>query len=533
MKIASAIVLAGFAVIFGKHASAATSCEDLRKLSIANAEITGATLVAAGAFTPPAVAPLQMGGTPPPTTAGPAPAAAPGPNAQQARQQAVYKTLPAFCRVTATLRPSADSDIKIEVWLPAKAWNGRIETVGNGGFQARIGYNNLAAGLKDGYVITNTDTGHAGDNGDSMIGHPEKVIDWGYRAVHEDVVAAKAITAAFYGKKANYSYYAGCSTGGRQGWVGAEYYPNDFDGLAIGDPANPMSRLQAGSIWSNLVYNATDAGRLTRDDWFLVRNTVMQQCDAKDGLKDGLIANPLACNFDPQTIACKAGQTNNCLTPAKIDVLTKLTKGATNSAGEQVYPGWPAGTLVGPGGPLLSAKAQDDAVDTFKVLYQNAKWDYHTLNLDKDVPLTDKLGKYLMNGDDPSRLAPLFARGGKIILYHGWYDPAITPLISIKLYQDAVAANGGLAKTYNDMRLFMVPAMGHCQGGEGPAAFDKLAALTAWVEKGQAPSQIVASHADNTGKVDRTRPLCPYPKIAKYKGSGSIDEAKNFSCAAP
>jgi feruloyl esterase len=421
----------------------------------------------------------------------------------------------------------------MEVWLPADAWNGRLQAVGNGGFQARISYGNMATGVAKGYVSTAHNTGHEGDNGDSLIGHPEKVKDWGYRAVHENVVAAKAIAAAFYGNGPKYSYYQGCSTGGRQGWVAAEYFPGDFDGLAIGDPANPMTRLQAGSIWSNLVYNKTEAGRLTRDDWMLVRNSVMQQCDAKDGLKDGLIQDPLACKFNTKTLLCKQGATDSCLTAEKIEVLDKLTRGAVNSKGEQVYPGWPAGTLVGPGGPLLSPKAQQDAVDTFRVLFQQSDWDYRTFNIDSDVARADLLGNNIMNAVDPQKLQPLFARGGKVMLYHGWYDPAITPLISIKLYQDAVKANGGLGKTYDQMRLFMVPSMGHCQGGDGPNAFDKLDPLVEWVENGKAPAQIVASHSDSTGKVDRTRPLCPYPQIAKYKGSGSIDEAQNFMCAKP
>lgn len=529
-------------------------CEALTKLTLAQGEITSATRVAAGEFTPPPNPMMQPGPPPgaqqqgfgadgPMNRAAAAQGGAPGggqggppggnQGGRQRAQNAVFKTLPAFCRVQATLRPSSDSDIKIEVWLPAQGWNGRLQETGNGGFMSSISYNNLAQGVLGGYASTANNTGKEGNNGDPLINHPEKLKDWGYRAIHVDAVAAKAIIAAYYGNGPKYSYYNGCSTGGRQGWVAAEYYPGDFDGLAIGDPANPMTRLQAGSIWSNLVYNKSEEGKLTRDDWMLVRKTVTDQCDAKDGLKDGLIEDPLACHFDPQSLLCKDGATASCLTAPKVEVLTKLIHGATNPrTGEQIYPGWPAGTLVGPGGPLLSATAQQDAVDTFRVLFNDPNWDYHTMDFDKDVAKSDKLGNDTMNGVNPEKLKPLFARGGKILLYHGWYDPAITPLISIKLYNDAVAANGGPAKTSNEIRLFMVPAMGHCQGGDGPNAFDKMQVISDWVEKGKAPDEIVASHSSN-GQVDRTRPLCPYPEIAKYKGTGSIDDAANFACAKP
>jgi feruloyl esterase len=514
------------------------SCEQLSALKIDQGEITSAVTVAKGGFTPPPNPaqqnPAQQQGPPPGAPQGPGGngrgnAPAQGRGGGGGNQQA-FQTLPAFCRVQATLRPSSDSDIRIEVWLPAEGWNGRLEETGNGGYMGSIMFNNLALGLSQGYAVTASNTGKEGNNGDPLIGHPEKLIDWGYRAIHVDAVAAKTIISAYYGNPVKYSYYSGCSTGGRQGWVAAEYFPGDFDGLAIGDPANPMTRLQAGSIWSNLVYNKTDEGRLTRDDWNLVRKTVTDRCDAKDGLKDGIVENPLACHFDTKTLLCKNGATANCLTAPKIEVLNKLINGAVNPrTGEQIYPGWPAGTLVGPGGPLLSATAQQDAVDTFRILFNNPNWDYHKMDFDKDVVRSDELGNNVMNGVNPEKLGPLFARGGKILLYHGWNDPAITPLIQIKLYQDAVKANGGVAKTYNDLRLFMVPTMGHCQGGDGPTAFDRMEVISDWVEKGKAPDQIVATHS-TAGQVDRSMPLCPYPRTAKYKGTGDINKAENFAC---
>jgi feruloyl esterase len=524
----SIFLLALLGVCSGSAWAAATPCDELAKLKLTNTEITGATLVEKGAFTPPA----QGGNQGPGGPGGPA-----GQGAGARAQNAIYKTMPSFCRVTATLRPTSDSEIKMEVWLPAEGWNGRLEETGNGGFGSNIGYQDLAQFVAKGYAATGSNTGHEGRAGDSLIGHPEKVIDWGYRAVHETTVAAKAIIAAHYGSGPKYSYWNACSTGGRQGWVSAKYYPNDFDGLAIGDPANPMTRLQAGSIWSNMVVNKDDASFIPAAKWIMIHDAVMNKCDAVDGLKDGLIEDPMACKFEPKSLLCKEGDGPDCLTAAQVDSLSKLTSGAVNPrTGENFYPGWPAATRQFPG-PVLGNKQgappQQDALDTFRVLFQKSDWDYRTMDFDKDIALSDKLGNNLMNAVDETRLKPLFDRGGKILLYHGWSDPNITPLISIQYYNSAVAANGGLDKANNEVRLFMVPGMGHCGGGDGPNVFDKIDVLSDWVEHGKAPDQIIASHLDADGHLDRTRPLCPYPQIAKYKGTGNINDAENFVCAAP
>ena len=508
------------------------SCEGLTKLNLANTEITSATLVAAGAFTQP---PNPNAPPPAPARAAGAPAGPPPEmGAQQARQAAVYKSLPAFCRVQATLRPSADSLIKIEVWLPAAGWNGRLAEGGNGGFSSNIPYGDLAQGLLKGYVTTGSDTGHQGNDSGFAFGHPEKVVDWGYRAVHETTVAAKAIVAAHYGSGPKYSYFSACSTGGRQGWVSAEYYPNDFDGLVIGDPANPMTRLQAGGFWASLALNKDEASFITQDKWNMIHKAVLDECDAKDGLKDGLVTDWRVCKFNPDTLLCKNGDAADCLTAPQIEALRKVDAGAKNPrTGEPVYPGYPMGIAMLPGPVAGKGHPDQNGIITYQALFQDPNWDYHTVNLDTDVARAEKTGNKIMNAVEPEKLSQVFAHGGKILLYHGWNDPAITPLISIELYEQAVKANGGLNKTYNDMRLFMIPGMNHCGGGEGPNTFDKLDVISAWVEKATAPSQIVASHSGADGKVDRTRPLCPYPQVAKYKGTGSIDDAANFACAKP
>jgi feruloyl esterase len=487
--------------------AAGTSCEGLAKLNIPHVEVTSASYYASGAFNP------SPGG---------------GPGAQN--QNAIYKMLSSFCRVQITSHPTSDSDIKIEIWLPGGGWNGRMAVYGNGAFGSNIGLANLAQAIAKGYIGTANNTGHDTNDGAFAVGHPEKFVDWGYRAVHENVVIAKAVAAAYYGSPVKYSYWNSCSTGGRQGWIAAEYYPNDFDGLAIGDAANPMSRLQANSIWSNLQFTATPESMISSDKFKMIHQAVIDQCDEKDGLKDGLVTDYRVCNFPIDSLLCKDGDTPNCLTAPQITALKNVIAGSRLSTGEQVYAGFPVGETPG---ITAMQKPEQVAIDTIRALYQDASWDYHTLDVDKDIPKTDKLAEHLINAVDYTKLQVLFGHGGKILYYHGWNDGSISALSAIDYYNKVVQANGGVAKTYDDVRLFMIPGGNHCGGGEGPNAFDKLDVISDWVERGKAPDEIIASHAGQDGKVDRTRPLCPYPQVAQYKGTGSIDEAQNFVCAKP
>jgi feruloyl esterase len=515
----------------------ATPCDGLTKVNLPNTTIESATMIAKGSFAPPrnntAAGPPPGAQNAPPAPAGQAGPGAPaaGPGGPGGAQNAIYATLPAFCRVIATVRPVPDSAIRLEVWLPADNWTGRLEALGNGGFSSSIQYGGLAQAVAKGNAATGTNTGFDGNDSSFSIGHPEKIKDWGNRAVHEMTVTAKAIIAAYYGSGPKFSYWNSCSTGGRQGWVAAEYYPDDFDGLAIGDPANPMTRLQANSIFINRALNADPASFITAPKWAAIHKAVMNQCDAVDGLKDGLIQNPMKCNFKVNSLLCKSGDADDCLTAPQLAALKTITSGSKNPrTGAQLYPGYPLGTNMI--GPVVGKNPDNSAPSTFRMLFQDAKWDYHTFDFDKDTARADQLGNNTINAVNPEKLKALFARGGKILLWHGWEDPAISPLISTQLYNQAVAANGGVGKTYGSMRLFLVPSMPHCQGGYGPNAFDRIDVLADWVEKGKAPDFIVASHSTN-GQVDRTRPLCPYPKVAKYQGSGSIDEAASFFCAAP
>ena len=487
------------------RAMAAVSCDAVARASLDHTEVTSATLVASGAMTAPPGGPRD--------------------------EAALFPTLPAFCRVQVTLRPAPDSEIKAEVWIPADKWNGRLEMIGNGAYSGGMMFGALARGVAKGYAVAVTDTGHSDDRRDDFyVGHPEKVTDWETRAVHETVVMAKTIIGIVAGSGPRYSYWNSCSTGGRQGWMEAEYYPTDFDGLAIGDPANPMTRLQAGSIWANLAVHKTPNSFITPQKWAMVHAAVVRECDAKDGLKDGLIENPLACHFNPKTLLCKSGDQADCLTRPQLEALEAVTNGPRNPrTGAQIYPGYPLGDPL----PGSIARDQPDpaSVETFRILFNDPNWDYHTFNFDTDVAQSDTLGYQKMNAVDPANLKALFARGGKILMYHGWDDPAITPLISLQLYNEAVAANGGLANTYDNIRLFMVPGKEHCS-----VNFDQMAVISAWVEEGKAPEMIVEPYAPpgsprNTAPTF-TRTLCPYPKVARYKGAGSTDDAANFGCVA-
>jgi feruloyl esterase len=493
----------------GSAHAAPTSCEDLAKLALPHTEVTSATLVSAGAFTPPQ-----------------------GPGAGNPNNNRIYATLPAFCRVKATSRPTPESDIKIEVWLPASGWNGRLQAVGNGGFSSSLQYNAMAQAVLKGYAGTGNNTGQETNNADFAIGHPGRIPDWGSRAVHESAVNAKAIITAHYGVKPAYSYWNSCSTGGRQGLVAAEYYPEDFDGLAVGDPANPMTRLQANSIYITMALTKDEASFIPAETWAFVQKATMEQCDAKDGLKDGLISNPLACGFKPESLQCKMGQTTDCLTAPQIVAYRKILTGSVNPrTGEHLYPGYPPGTAMLPG-PVGGKTPDNSAPATFKMLFQDKDWDYRTFDFDRDTARAAKLGANAIDAVDETKLAKLFARGGKLFMYHGWVDPAISPLISVDYYNKAVAANGGLAKADKSIRLFLVPGMAHCGGGYGPNTFDKMDVIADWVEHGKAPDRIIASQMA-TDKVVRTRPLCAYPRVVKYSGKGSIDEAANFACVMP
>ena len=510
-----AVVLA-VAIFTQASMAAPKSCDELAALALPDTTITSAAAVPAGNFTPPI-------------------------DGAQALK------VPAFCRVMATTKPA----VRFEVWLPQQNWNGKFEGVGNGGTAGVISYAAMATALNRGYATASTDAGHINKQGyDSTwaLGHPELVADLGHRGLHVTTVNGKAITKSFYDKAADHSYYVGCSKGGQQGLMEAQRYPEDFDGLIAGDPANNMTHFYAGGhLWYALATLKDPGSYIPGDKGPVIRQAVNAACDKLDGIEDGILNDPRQCKFDAATLVCKAGQDPaTCLTSRQAKALRDIWSGVRDSKGELVFPGLMPG---GEGGPQWSAYWSGTAPFTgnhfraadgfFKYqVFENPNWDFRTFNYDTDLAFALKKVAPSVDAVDPN-LQPLRQRGGKLLLYHGWSDPDISPINTINYYESVVSAIGkgkthedALRETQDFVRLFMVPGMQHCGNGPGPNQFDMLTALEQWVEHGVAPTRVVASHATNA-VVDRTRPLCPYPQIATYTGNGSTDEASNFVCRLP
>ncbi|HTA46711.1 MAG TPA: tannase/feruloyl esterase family alpha/beta hydrolase [Bryobacteraceae bacterium] len=508
-------------LLFAAAAYAQTPCDQLKSLNIPEATFTTIETVAAGPYKAPAQN-ADGGGVAP----GGAGRGAPAPAGRGGQPTLM---LPAYCRVAATLKPSSDSDIKMEVWLPADNWNGKIQVVGNGGWAGVISYAAMAQAVKEGYASASTDTGHEGGNGMFALGHPEKIVDFGYRAVHDTVTTSKAVVAAYYGKGPKYSYWNGCSTGGRQALVEVTRYPDDFDGVVAGAPANPHIHLHASSTERAIEEMHDPEGALSQAQLEMLHKAVLDKCDALDGVKDGLVSDPHKCKFDPSVLLCKNGASDNCLTAPQVQ-LTKIVYGDIKTKkGEIVWTGYE------PGGELQYAQLRNIptqpglGLDSIRILgYQNADWDWHNYDLDRDLALADEKAGFI--DAHTYDLSAFKAHGGKLLLYHGWADQGIPPGNTINFYNGVLAKMG--SKQDDWVRLFMVPGMMHCQGGDGPDQFNKMGVVERWRESGVAPKEIVASHVSG-GTVDRTRPLCPYPQVAVYKGTGSNNDASNFVCKLP
>jgi feruloyl esterase len=508
---AAAAVLALATGAASTHAAtfaSAASCDSIASVKLANTTITSASVVEAGMFRGPD-----------------------GPDGS--RDQSAFAKLPPFCRVAATLAPSNDSDIRIEVWLPAAGWNGKFEGVGNGGWSGAIAYTAMAAQLARGYATASTDTGHSGSAADGRFafGHPEKLIDFAYRAVHEMTLDAKAIVGVYYGTAPRLAYFNGCSSGGKQGLKEAQKFPADYDGIVAGAPANYWTHLMAGSMWIAQASLKDPASLIPASKYGIVHKAVIAACDAADGVKDGVLEDPVACHFDPGTLQCAGEDQPTCLTAAQVETARRIYAPATNPrTHELIFPPLVPGGELGWGG-LAGPQPLPIAVDHFKyVVFKNPAWNFKTFDFDKDVARADAIDAGEINAVDPNMDA-FFGHGGKILMYHGWSDQLIAPQNSINYYNRVVEARGGQGRTTDDIRLFMVPGMAHCGGGDGPNSFDALDALEQWVEHKKAPTQVIASRTSG-GVTVRTRPLCPYPEIAIYNGSGSTDEAANFTCRA-
>jgi feruloyl esterase len=429
---------------------------------------------------------------------------------------------PGSCRVAATLRPTSDSEIRMELWLPA-AWNSKLLAHGNGGWSGSINAKTLEAAAGRGYAAAMSDTGHQGGSGSFALGHPEKLIDFGYRSSHEMTIAAKAIAAAFYGRAPARSYWTGCSAGGRQAMMEAQRYPADFDGIVAGAPGLNWTGRALESVWVAQAVHRDEASYSPKEKYGLIHDAVLTACDSIDGVKDGIIENPERCRFDPAELECKAGESANCLSSAQVEAARKIYATRSDArSGRLIVPGLARGSELGwqtMGGPQPLGLG----LDLFRyVVFKDPQWDYRTFRFDEDVQKTWETEGGILNALDTD-LKPFFARGGKLIQYHGWSDPQIPPGFSVDYYRSVLKAMG--ERTVRESyRLFMVPGMAHCGGGEGTSTFDMLSTLEEWVEKGRAPDRVPASRGQ------RTRPLCPFPQTAVYSGSGSIEDAANFAC---
>jgi hypothetical protein len=534
LGLAASLLLCGGALAMPLHA-APQSCEQLAQLSLPNATVASAQIVPAGGFTPPANLARWLSGDP-----------------------AFYKQLAPFCRVLIDDKPTADSDIKIEVWLPVTGWNGKFRGQGNGGFAGEIGYGAMGIAVQQGYATAATDTGHAAEGTDASwaLGHPEKVVDFAYRGIHEMTAVGKAVTKAFYGDALQHAYFSNCSNGGRQALMEVQRYPADYDGVIAGAPANYWTHLLGGALYNQQATTIDPASYIPISKVPAIAKAVNAACDAQDGVTDGVLNDPRKCHFDPASMLCKSGDGDSCLTQPQVATLKKLYEGSRFSNGQQIFPGYLPGAEDGQGGwglwitgpaPRKSLMFAFGVGFFANMQYEQKDWDYAKANVDEAVHAADQKFGNVLNAME-TNLKPFEAHGGKLIVYHGWDDAAISALNTINYY-NGVVAKMGQQEADSFLRLYMVPGMQHCAGGPGTDVFgaygfatakdpqhNMYTALEQWVEKGTAPSSIVAAHLSNPepgAAPTMTRPLCVYPQVAKYKGSGDTNDAANFVCAAP
>jgi hypothetical protein len=532
--------IAPFLLASAAYGQKATPCADLAKLNLPHTKVVLAEEVAAGQFVPPGDAPSPA-------------------------DAAIYKHIPAFCRVAVEASPTPASEIKIEVWLPlngmqqstqpAPTWNSKFRGQGNGGFAGDINYSLLALSVSQGYATAGTDTGHSTRGAAWALNQPEKIIDFGYRGIHEMTTNAKAIIDAYYGKPAARSYFASCSDGGREALMEAQRFPEDYDGILAGAPAYIWTNLLTAGMHKTQTLLSDPASYISPAKLATISSSVLDACDAADGVKDGVVSDPRTCHFKPETLACTGSDSNSCLTPPQVAILKSIYSPTLDSSGKQIYPrGLPGGELGSNGWvpwifgaePGRSQGAGYGIGYFSNMVYDDPHWDFKTFTVDDGLTTAIAKTAKALNATDPN-LKPFSSRGGKLILYHGWNDPAISPLSTIDYYQQVQQANSN-ADSF--VRLFLVPGMQHCYAGPGASSFgqfgwrpgtgpddvqhDIYRALEQWVDGGMAPEQVIAAKIESDGKsapkLTMTRPVCAYPKEPKYNGSGDTSDAANFSC---
>jgi feruloyl esterase len=435
-------------------------------------------------------------------------------------------SLPAHCRIAAVLAPSDDSHIEMELWLPDD-WNGKFLALGNGGWAGSISFSAMASGLAAGYAVASNDTGHKGGSAAFAVGHPEKIVDFAWRAMHEMTVRSKQLIEAYYEQPPRLSYYQGCSTGGRQGMMEAQRFPADFDGVIAGAPVNNQLTLNATQFYSMKTLIEHRGLALPAEKVQRLHEAVLEACEASDGVEDGFLNDPLACDFEPESLQCEGAETAACLTRDEVQSVEDAYAGVYSSEGELIYPGHAKGFELGWRIPEEGAEPsalQTDAT-RYLVFGGDPDWNWREFELERDLASVREKAGYIEALD--TDLREFKADGGKILFYHGWNDPGPSPLNTIDYFNRARAEMGSDQSDW--MRLFMMPGMGHCRGGIGPDQADFLGALEAWVENGAAPDRITAAKVRN-GQVEMTRPLCPYPQAAHWDGKGNPDDAASYVC---
>jgi feruloyl esterase len=448
-----------------------------------------------------------------------------------------------ICRVRGVIAPAN----LFEVWMPTADWNGKFQAVGNGGLAGSISFGDMRTALSRNYATASTDTGHSSNApGDPWWTNAQQIKDYGYRSIHELTVKAKAIINAFYGADPERSYFVGCSTGGRQAFMEAQRYPDDYDGIIAGAPVYRVIQLRARHVWTWQCNQAdpTGAHAIPVSKLRAIFNAVVAACDQRDGLVDGQVDDPRRCHFDPDRLLCTEADNDTCLTAPQIETLKCMYAGPVNPrTRKQIYPGVPATSELDQGQSI--GAVPNPAYTTFfqHTVFEDPNYDFLTFNFDTDVAyalnkeFAGETLKFIHNADDPD-LTAFKARDGKMIVWHGWSDPLPNPVDTIDYYNRIRTGFGHSRrqadKTEEFVRLFLLPNVGHCGGAApgGPNTWDPLTALEEWVEEGIAPEEIIASRVTD-GVVTRTRPVCAYPQVARYVGSGSIDDAANFICRDP
>lgn len=483
----------------------AISCEQLGAIKLKDVSSITAKSVAAGTLT--------QQGTPP------------------------LNNLPVFCRVSLAIKPQ----INIEVWLPM-AWNERFQAVGGGGYAGGISWPALATAIRSGYATASTDTGHnaATQPGGSFAlnadGTPntQLIEDFAFRSLQELTIQSKELIRAFYTERPKYSYWNGCSTGGRQGLIQAQRLPGGYDGILAGAPAINWDRFIPSELWPQIAMKEEAGGPVAACKLNTVTNAAIAACDSFDGVVDGVIGDPRQCHFDPIALQCPANATPdcNCLTSKEVAAVRKIWDGPRSSDGTRLWYGLTRGApLAG----LSGNNAFPISSDHFRYwLERDKNFDWHKLDyagFEAGFQKSRTLFNRVIGSDDPD-LHQFRREGGKVLIWHGLSDQLIFPEGTIDYYERLIDKTASLKDTQSFARLFLAPGVGHCGGGNGPSTFDMFADLVKWVESGQAPEQIIASRTQNN-QVVSSRPLCAYPKTATYTGTGSTDDAKNFVCETP